>query len=66
MSPLQVTVGTNPTLGLAIYQASGGQLFWLNDDVNSVFLGMLEQQGSLAGLPAVRRGPAKALARPKR
>jgi len=66
MSPLQVTVGTNPTLGLAIYQASGGQLFWLNDDANSVFLGMLEQQGSLAGLPAARRGSAKALARPKR
>jgi hypothetical protein len=44
-----------------IYQASGGQLFWLDEDKNgeSVFLGMLQQQGSLAGLPSAKGVRAK-------
>ena len=66
MSPLQVTIGINPALGVAIYQASGGQLLWLNNDANSIFLGSLQQQGSLAGLPAARRGKARISAKPKR
>ena len=39
-----------------IYQASGDQLFWLDEDPNgeSVFLGPIEQQGTLTGLPALR------------
>jgi hypothetical protein len=36
---------------LSIYQANGGQLFWLNEDYSGVFLGSLQQQGSLTGLP---------------
>ncbi len=60
MSPLQLTVGVNPALNVVIYQASGGQLLWLNNDPSSVFLGTLQQQGSLTGLPAARRAPAKA------
>jgi len=60
MSPLQLTVGVNPALNVVIYQASGGQLLWLNNDPGSVFLGTLQQQGSLTGLPAARRALAKA------
>jgi hypothetical protein len=60
MSPLQLTIGSvTPTFNLAVYQANGGQLFWLNEDSNTVFLGSLQQQGSLIGLPATRKGPAK-------
>jgi hypothetical protein len=36
---------------VVMYQASGEQLFWLEVDPNGVWLGPLEQQGSLAGLP---------------
>jgi hypothetical protein len=52
-------------LDLDIYQASGGQLFWLNWDSNSVFLGPLEQQGSLSGIPAARKPAAKTHAKQK-
>ncbi len=38
-------------LNMAIYQASGGQLFWLEEDNNAVSIGPIEQEGSLAGLP---------------
>jgi len=65
MSPLQVTLGTNPPFNLVIYQASGGQLLWLNDDANSVFLGSLETEGTLTGLPAARKGRGNAPAKPK-
>jgi hypothetical protein len=55
---LNVTVMADPSYNLAIYQANGGQLFWLDEDANaeSVFLGSLQQQGSLAGLPAAKAG----------
>jgi hypothetical protein len=61
-NPLTFTVnGTAQTPGLVMYQASGAQLFWLNYDTSdlSVFVGPLEQQGSLTGLPAARRPVAK-------
>jgi len=60
--PLAITVGADAPVAFSvvIYQASGGQLFWLDDDgANGVFLGVLEQQGSLTGIPAVTRGSAK-------
>jgi len=46
---------------LVMYQADGGQLFWLQYDTLflSVFSGPLEQQGSLSGLPAARKPAAK-------
>ncbi len=51
-NPLRMTVAPTIVLfDMAIYQASGGQLFWLNVDPGSVFLGSLQQQGSLSGLP---------------
>jgi hypothetical protein len=45
---------------MVIYQASGTQLFWMDFDntFTAVSLGPLEQQGSLAGLPAIKK-PAK-------
>ena len=49
--------GTAKNFTVAIYQANGGQLFWLNNDdttTYSLFLGTLQQQGSLAGIPAAR------------
>jgi hypothetical protein len=64
--PLSITVVTGSPVAFpaVIYQAGGGQLFWLDvgvdgDAANSVFLGPLEQQGSLTGLPAVAKGAAK-------
>lgn len=50
-NPLVATVnGTPPfNLDVVIYQASGGQLFWLEFDPNGVFLGPLAQQTALAG-----------------
>jgi hypothetical protein len=64
---LNVTVFADPTYNTAIYQADGGQLFWLDENKNgaSVFLGSLQQQGSLAGLPAAHRR-AKSRSRKKR
>jgi hypothetical protein len=43
--------GTKGTFNVVIYQASGGQLFWLDVDSNGLWLGPLQQQGSLSGLP---------------
>ena len=50
-----------PDFDMVIYQASGGQLFWLDYDntLTTVSLGPLEQQGSLTGLPAVAMPAAK-------
>jgi hypothetical protein len=64
-NPLVITLPTTPAspfdFDVAIYQASGGLLFWLDEDNSNgdVFLGSLQQQGSLTGLPAVRRAAAK-------
>jgi hypothetical protein len=62
-NPLTASIGTSPetSFDLVIYQASGGQLFWLdftstNDDV---FLGPIEQQGTLTGIPAVVKTQTK-------
>jgi hypothetical protein len=59
--PLRVKVTGDPTYTTVIYQAEGGQLFWLDETSNgdSVFLGQLQQQGSLTGLPVAQEAPAK-------
>jgi hypothetical protein len=60
-NPLAATVnGVSLNFDVAVYQASGEQLFWINvinlsSITNTVFLGPVEQQGSLTGLPAARR-----------
>ncbi|MGA7401091.1 MAG: hypothetical protein WBW38_13785 [Candidatus Sulfotelmatobacter sp.] len=52
---------TGPKFDMVIYQASGGQLFWLDYDSSetTVSLGPLEQQESLTGLQAARKPVAK-------
>ena len=68
--PLTVTAGgSSQTFQAVIYQASGEQLFWLDEDYFStytndqdgsdVFSGSLQQQGSLSGLPAAREAMGK-------
>ncbi|MGA2375241.1 MAG: hypothetical protein ABSF72_06955 [Candidatus Sulfotelmatobacter sp.] len=53
---LIATVGTATIpFDVVVYQASGTELFWLEFDQDSVFLGSLEAQGSLTGVPAVKR-----------
>ncbi len=54
------------TFTTVIYQAGGGQLFWLDEqeDDASVFLGTFEQQGSLSALPTVRRPASKVKSKP--
>jgi hypothetical protein len=58
---MALTADSDPAYGTVIYQASGNQLFWLDEDENgdSVFLGPVEQQGSLAGLPTAQKAGAR-------
>jgi hypothetical protein len=67
-NPLVVTIPTATPIvvdfNVVIYQASGTQLFWLDEDEFSLWLGPIEQQGSLTGVPGVKRGAAKS-AKPK-
>jgi hypothetical protein len=64
-NPLAATVnGVSLNFDVAVYQASGEQLFWINvinfnAASTTVFLGPLERQGSLAGLPAATQPTAK-------
>ncbi len=56
-NPLNMTVnGTTTPFDVVLYQASGAQLLWLNEDANTVFLGSMQQQGSLAGIPGSGSG----------
>jgi hypothetical protein len=64
-NPLAATIGgASGDFDAIIYQASASQLFWLEYDDNSVFVGPIEVQGTLTGVPAVAR-PAKAQAKQK-
>ena len=61
-NPLNITIGANTTpFDVVIYQASGGELFWLDEDVSSVFFGSLQQQGSLAGIPGAGSGSTETI-----
>ena len=65
-NPLEATIdGLSGVFDLVIYQASGDQLYWLETDSNAVFLGPLQQQGSLVGIPAAKKPAAKTQAKPK-
>jgi hypothetical protein len=67
-SPLKITVGASwATFDTVVYQTSGNYLFWLDENPTFLFLGPIEQQGALAGvpgLPAARKAAAK-FAKPK-
>lgn len=59
-NPFKITIsGTTTDFEMAIYQASGEQLFWIDEDAFSVALGSLEQQGSLTGLPVAKKAAVK-------
>jgi hypothetical protein len=53
-NPFKVTVhGVTPEeFDVVMYQASGYQLFWLDEDYFSVFFGTLQQQGSFSTIPS--------------
>jgi hypothetical protein len=66
---LGIMVAADPVnFNTVIYQAGGGQLLWLNADRTdvSVFLGVLEQQGSLATVPAEKSTSAGTESRQER
>ena len=62
-NPLIITLPTDPNsrfdFNVTIYQANGGQLFWIGEDSFGTFLGPLEQQGSLSEPAAARRVTTK-------
>jgi hypothetical protein len=63
INPLGIMVAADPqNFTTVVYQAAGSQLFWLDENANnrSVFLGSLQQQGSLTGIPAAQENRAKA------
>jgi hypothetical protein len=62
-NPLKIVIDKVATpFNVVIYQASGTELFWLDEDPSNVslFFGSLQQLGSLTGLPgAPKPGKAK-------
>jgi hypothetical protein len=70
-NPLVVTpVGRFSSFDLVIYQANGGQLYWLDFDtsipISRVFVGGLEQQGDISLVPSTKKPVAKNQAKQKR
>jgi hypothetical protein len=62
-NPLNITIGSTTTpFDMVLYQASDGQLFWMNEDVSGVSIGSLQQQGSLSGIGGLGQGGAVAIA----
>ncbi len=60
-TPLTIAVaGSQFTETMVIYQASGGELFWMDESTSGTSFGTLQQQTSLTGLPAVRKTASKA------
>jgi hypothetical protein len=63
ISPLGMGVAADPqNFNTVVYQANGAELLWLDENANgrSVFLGSLQHQGSLTGIPAARSNHASA------
>ncbi|HZQ94939.1 MAG TPA: hypothetical protein VFA67_08010, partial [Candidatus Sulfotelmatobacter sp.] len=53
------TGGATQSFNVVIYQASGEQLFWMDADSFGFWLGPMEQQGPLTGIPAIRKSTGK-------
>lgn len=51
---IQISGGTPQDFTVVVYQADGGQLFWLNEDSDSLWLGPLEQQPANPTFPLAR------------
>jgi hypothetical protein len=62
-NPFVISLPTDPNtrfdFNVVIYQANGGQLFWMGEDTFGTFLGPLGQQQPLTALLAARRGATK-------
>ena len=57
-NPLAIVIGgTETDFDVTLYQASGAQLIWINNDSTSQFLGLLQQKGTLPQIPAIRIQP---------
>jgi adhesin/invasin len=55
-NPFKITVGkTITSLDVVLYQANGGELFWLDEDSTDVFQGSMQQLGSLSAMPAKKK-----------
>jgi hypothetical protein len=65
-SSLGASIGTSTitSFDVVVYQASATELYWIEYDQGSVFIGPIESQGSLTGVPAVARA-AKVQAKQK-
>jgi hypothetical protein len=63
--PLLINPGvcSGVTFNQVVYQASGEQLLWMDEDGQGMSLGFIEQQGSLTGLSAAKRTMTTAKAR---
>ena len=61
IAPLDITAisGSPAPFSVALYQASGGSLFWMDEDASGLSLGSLQQKSSLAGLRAKRKQMAR-------
>jgi hypothetical protein len=56
-NPLAITIAGNATdFDVVMYQANADQLFWLDEDFTSVFLGSFQQLGSFPSSPAESQG----------
>jgi|ERR1022692_1123341 hypothetical protein len=65
-NPLIITAAASPLdFNMVIYQASGGQLIWMDEDTFGNSVGFLQQQGALTGLPAARNAAVKTKAKQK-
>ncbi len=59
-NPFNISIlGIVTPFDVVVYQASGGQLFWMNEDQISVFVGSLQTQGWTAGFLAARQSSVK-------
>jgi len=70
-NPFKMKIPSTPAtvLDVAIYQASGGQLLWLNEDPTNfanLFFGSLQQLGSLTGIPTKKAAVVKPVQTPQK
>jgi hypothetical protein len=53
------SISISPSLDVDTYPASATTLYWIQFDAAGAFLGPIEAQGSLTGVPSIRKGMAK-------
>jgi hypothetical protein len=69
-NPFTIKIAGTPIiiLDVGIYQVSGEELLWLNEDPNSLnsFFGLVQQMGSLTGIPTSKPAVAKPVETPQK